>query len=329
MMSSSPPRVRRLAPADLDAVVAIDAASTGRPRRAYFERRLRAALAVPAEHVQVAVDDGDLAGYLLARHVSGEFGRDEPSLRLEVIGIRRDVRGRGQARAMLDEASCWAVARGAPLVRTQASWRDHELLRFFARAGFELSRNPVIDCDVAAAGGSFEGEEPTEAPPTREIAYSEAPPEGGLARDRVEVRILTRDDATAVARIDRLLTRRDRALYLTAAVREALEDSAVRVSLVALVDGAVAGYAMARTDYGDFGRLEPVAVLDAVGVDPRFGRRGVGRALLSQLFLNLGALRVERCETVAGRDNFDLLAFLYRAGFGASAALALQRPTAR
>lgn len=304
--------VRALAPTDLDAVVAIDAAIVGRSRRDYFERRLRAAIADPKLHVQFAADlDGALGGYVLARRLVGEFGRTEPSLRLEVIGARRDLRGRGVGRALMAALRSWAKAHGVALVRTQSSWRAHELLRFFASEGFELSRHQVIDCDVTAAARQFERDRDDDA---------------SLARDRVDVRLLTSADESAVARIDRHLTGYDRTEYLDTALREALEASAVRVSLSARVEGVIAGYAMARTDLGDYGRTEPVAVLDTIGVDPAFARRGVGAALLSQLLVNLSALRVERVETVVARENFDLLSFLYRAGFGPSQRLAFERP---
>ena len=79
---------------------------------------------------------------------------------------------------------------------------------------------------------------------------------------------------------------------------------------------------MASVDFGDFGRAEPVAVIDTIGVDPGFAGAGIGRALLSQLFANLEALRVERVATVVARDNFGLLEFFYRAGFGSSQRLA-------
>ncbi len=88
-----------------------------------------------------------------------------------------------------------------------------------------------------------------------------------------------------------------------AQLAESLDDSAIRVSLVARLDDTVVGYLMARTDLGDFGRAEPVAIIDTIGVDPEYAHRGVGHALLSQLFVNLGALHVERVETIlAPRD---------------------------
>jgi hypothetical protein len=78
------------------------------------------------------------------------------------------------------------------------------------------------------------------------------------------------------------------------------------------------GYLMARADLGDFGRTEPVAVIDTLGVDPGMHAPRRRPALLSQLFANLGALRVERVETVVPQRDLDLLGFLYATGFGAS-----------
>ena len=44
--------------------------------------------------------------------------------------------------------------------------------------------------------------------------------------------------------------------------------------------------------------------------------------MLSQLFVNLEALHVERVETVVAREHFELLEFFYNAGFGPSQRLA-------
>ena len=127
--------------------------------------------------------------------------------------------------------------------------------------------------------------------------------------------MLSQADLEGVARIDRRHTGRDRRGYLCRTVAEALADSALRVSLAARIDGALAGYVMARLDYGDFGRAEPVAVIDTIGVDPLRAHQGVGRALLSQLFANLAALGVERVETVVAPGDLGLMGFFYAAGF--------------
>lgn len=91
-------KIRQLARGDLDQVVALDAAITGRTRRAYFERRLAAALRQPELHVQFAAEEGKtLSGYALARVLEGEFGRSQPGLRLEMLGVAPQAQSRGMA----------------------------------------------------------------------------------------------------------------------------------------------------------------------------------------------------------------------------------------
>ncbi|MEI8257371.1 MAG: GNAT family N-acetyltransferase [Deltaproteobacteria bacterium] len=323
---------RRMTPADLDAVVAIDAAIVGRSRRGYFERRLQAALTDPKLHVQFAIDrEGTLAGYLLARRLVGEFGRTEPAVRLEVIGVRPGDQGLGLGDALLDTLASWAAEHEVRLIRTQASWRDHGMLRFFDHSGFDLARHQVMDCEVQVASRILDREPDesrnVESSPSREIDYGTPAADHyeTLARDRVDVRLLTIADAAEVARIDRHLTGRDRTTYIDLAVREAIEGSAVRVSLTARSGGLFVGFVMAKADFGDYGRTEPVAVIDILGVDPAFAHHGIGTALLSQLFVNLSALGVERVETIVSRENFNLLSFLYRVGFGPSQRLGFER----
>lgn len=314
---------RKLVREDLDRVVEIDALSSGGPRRAYFERRLRAALDAPELHVQFgAVRDHVLAGFMIARRMQGEFGRDEPALRIEVIDVHPDARHLGAALGLLAQLEAWCARHGFDQIRSQAHWKHHSVLEFFDRAGFAFGRNHVIDCEVhagrlVAAGGP---DAPAERGEGLEVDYSDpvANDYESLPRDRVDVRTLTAADSRDLARIDRRITGRERGAYLKQLVAEALNDSSIRVSLVARVDGIVRGFVMAKTDYGDFGRTEPVAVIDTIGVDPDAGRAGVGSALMSQLFVNLQALHVERVETLVARENLDLLNFLYRCGFGPS-----------
>ena len=318
-------KLRRLAPQDLDAVLDIDTQITGRSRRAYFERRLQAALRAPALHTQYAAEeDGVLEGYVLARRLEGEFGRAEPALQLEVISVRPREQGHGYGDALLGALQADARKHDLKELRTQASWKDHAMLSFLDHAGFKLGGNQVIDCEIYAGRIDGGDEDRVLAPELRhfsaEIDHSmpQANDFEALARDRVELRSLERSDLGEIVRIDRRIMSRDRSAYIGRIVDEALLDSDIRVSLVARQDQSATGYIMARVDFGDFGRTEPVAVIDTIGVDPGFTGTGIGRALLSQLFVNLEALRVERVATVIERDNFGLLGFFYRAGFGSS-----------
>ena len=320
-------QTRPLAARDLDAVVAIDTALVGRSRRAYFERRLAAAKRDPERHLQFAVDeDGAFAGFMLGRSLEGEFGRSEPELRFEAFGIKPAAQGRGLAAVISAAFEAEAAHRGLREIRTAALWREHELLRFLDHAGYRLGDSHVLDCSLHDA----ELGSPRERPLDREAQQGDPNDYGrpstndfeSVARDAAEVRLLTQADLEGIARIDRKITGRDRRGYLCRAYAETLADSALRVSLAACVDRSIAGFLMARLDYGDFGRAEPVAVIDTIGVDPLRLRQGMGRALLSQLFINLSALGVERVETVVAPGNLDLLGFFYSAGLRPSERLA-------
>jgi ribosomal protein S18 acetylase RimI-like enzyme len=331
-VAAGTPAVRALTPADLPAVVAIDAAIEGRARRAYVERRLAAAVREPLQHAQfAAVDERGLAGYLLARVLEGEFGRGDRGLRLELVGVRPDSAGHGIGRRLFDALVAWARRHGVRELRTAAAWNDHRMLRWIDAMGFALAPDHVVDCAVDGGARLPERDDALppdgEGAPGREVDFGA--PEGNdyerLARDAADVRTMRTEDLAAIARIDRAITGRERGDYLRAKLAETIDDSALRVSLTARRDGAIVGFLMARADLGDFGRIEPSAVIDTIGVDPEYAHRGVGHALLSQLCANLGALRIERVETVVAPRDLGLLGFLYDAGFAPAQRLAFVR----
>ena len=321
-------KTRPLAPSDLDAVVAIDAALTGRTRRAYFERRLAAALRQPALHLQFAADvDGALAGHALARMLEGEFGRTRPALRLEVISVARTAQDRGVGRALHGALEAAARKRSIGELRTAAPWRDSAMLRFLAGAGYALADDLVLDSalrenPLLARPESFSSPSRDKTGDPNDWSAPQANDFEQLARDVADVRLLSAKDIDDVVRIDQHVTGRDRRAYVQHALDEALRESGVRISLAARIDGVMAGYVMARADLGDFGRTEPVAVIDTLGVSPEYAHRGVGHALLQQLFLNLDALRIERVETLVAVRAAALLGFFLDAGFAPAQRLA-------
>ncbi len=171
---------------------------------------------------------------------------------------------------------------------------------------------------------------PTGAQPAHEVERDFSDPSGddfdALSRDKVPVRSMTADDLPAIMAIDRAITGEDRGAYLKHHVREALELSGIRVSLVAeQANGEPIGFMMARVDFGEFGRTEPEAVIDIIGVAPRHAHLGVGTALMSQLLANLGSLRVERVRTGVRWNDTALLHFMERCGFKPSQRLALRK----
>jgi len=326
--------IRPLSREDLPGVVEIDAALEGRSRRTYIERRLAAALREPALHAQFAAcDDAGLAGYILARVLQGEFGGSAPALRLELVGVRGELRRRGAGRQLLEALAQWAARHGIRELRTSAHWTNGQMLAWLATMDFRLAPELVLGLPVAQA--------PQPEPPaltladdgtsTREVDFGAR--EAGndrerMARERLEIRTMRPEDLHEILRIDRAVTGRSRGDYIAARLAEAMEDSTIRVSLAGRIDGAIVGFAMARADFGDFGRTQPVAVLDTIGVDPDYARRGFGRALLARLFDDVAQLQARRVETLVRVGNLELLGFFQRVGFAPSQRLAFVREAA-
>ena len=156
---------------------------------------------------------------------------------------------------------------------------------------------------------------------------TDRPLEPGLMdTDAIAVRALTADDLAAVVKIDAASMGRPREEYYRAKIHEACEETGgPRTSLVGEVDGHPVGFLLAKVYYGEFGQAEPVAVIDSVGVDPRFRGQHVGQALLRQLLMNLQALHIERVRTEVDWEQLDLLHFLQRNGFGPARRFCLER----
>lgn len=171
-------------------------------------------------------------------------------------------------------------------------------------------------------------DETPEMPHSGELDFSDP---GGddfeaLARDRIPTRSMEAGDLDDIVEIDRRVTGRDRRAYYERVMAQVMDEAGVRVSLVVERDGRVIGYVMARVDYGEFGRTEPVAVMDTIGIHPDFQHQEIGSALMSQLVANLAALMIERVRTVVPWENFALQGFLHRNGFAPAQRLALWCP---
>jgi ribosomal protein S18 acetylase RimI-like enzyme len=136
-----------------------------------------------------------------------------------------------------------------------------------------------------------------------------------LSSDDVLVRNLRPKDLDRVVDVDRRNAGRSRAKYFEVKLAQALADTGIQVSLAAELDGAFAGFLLARVYYGEFGATEQSAVLDTIGVHPAFQGRGVGQALLRQLRANLLALGIPTLRTEVAWQNQRLLSFFHREGF--------------
>ena len=141
--------------------------------------------------------------------------------------------------------------------------------------------------------------------------------------------VLVRDwrpsDLDAVVRIDARITGRSRPEYFQRKLEEAIRESAIRISLAAEVEGCFSGFLLGRMYYGEFGVPEPFATIDTIGVDPDFGGRKVGSALLDQLETNMRGIGVETIQTQVDWKYQELIGFLASRDFRPAPVLCLEK----
>jgi ribosomal protein S18 acetylase RimI-like enzyme len=148
---------------------------------------------------------------------------------------------------------------------------------------------------------------------------------GVLDTDPIQVRAMKAEDLESIVKIDEKIGGRSRRKYFEVKIASVLQETGVRISLVAETDGMVAGFLMGDVFYGEFGLPEPTATIDTLGVHPELRGRKVGKALMRQLAMNLHALGIEKVETIVGWDQWDLLRFLAHQGFEPAPRLCLRK----
>jgi len=142
----------------------------------------------------------------------------------------------------------------------------------------------------------------------------------------IVVRGLTPKDLDAVVAVDAKSTGRRREEYFRIKLQQNLAETGIKVSLAAEADGLFRGFLLARVYYGEFGTMEPVAVLDTLGVHPDTRGVGIGHALMEQLLINLAGLGVPTLRTEVAWEDTQLLAFFQRERFRPAARLCLELP---
>lgn len=340
-MSSKTLSYRMLETGDLDPIVELDRQSGGVSRYGFISKRLASQAQHPDAFISMAafMDDA-LVGFAFCHIIEGEFGGSERMAVLDAIGVHPDHQGHGAGHQVLDHLIAEIRERGGRELRTQARWNQRGLIDFFSSAGFSLAPRLILECGPETRADIRQVEDDSDKLETgssatnhglqdhaREIDFSDSSGDDfeALSRDRVPIRSLQAEDMDAVVRIDRKINGQDRTEYYRRRFSEVLEESGVRISLVAEMDDQVVGFIMARVDYGEFGRTDAVAVFDNIAVAPSARGHHVGPALMDQLLANLRTLRVEVARTEVEWDRFDMNRFLARCGFCPAEQVALSK----
>ncbi len=139
--------VRLMNDRDLEAVVAIDAAASGRRRPRYFELMLARAVKQAALQVSLAAEvDGHVVGFVIASLYYGEYGVSEPTASLDAIGVDKANRGQHVGQALLRQLRLNLSALRVTTLRTEVSWDNFDLLAFFRKEGFAPAPRICLDC---------------------------------------------------------------------------------------------------------------------------------------------------------------------------------------
>jgi len=130
-------RIRTVDELDISAIVSIDEKISGKYRPEVWERRIGYYLRRDPEASVVAEADGKVVGFMLGEVRSGEFGLEEPTGWIEVLGVDPAHRGKALGRRMAESMLEHFRRQGAHTVRTLVDDQAAELLEFFRSVGFE------------------------------------------------------------------------------------------------------------------------------------------------------------------------------------------------
>lgn len=136
-MTQTALNIRSLSELDLDDIVRIVEKTRDLYQPDLWEDRVTYYLRRDPEGSVVAEDDGKVVGFMLGDVRVGEFGIEEPTGWIEVIGVDPDAAGRGIGRALGDAMLERFKARGVRRVRTMVDASMPEVERFFTALGFE------------------------------------------------------------------------------------------------------------------------------------------------------------------------------------------------
>ena len=130
--------IRPLDELDISDIVRIDEKILGSYRPEVWERRIGYYLRRDPESSVVAEVDGKVAGFMLGEVRSGEFGLEEPTGWIEVLGVDPDQQGKAIGRRLAEAILEHFRQRGAHSVRTLVDEeKQGDIQRFFGALGFE------------------------------------------------------------------------------------------------------------------------------------------------------------------------------------------------
>lgn len=143
----------------------------------------------------------------------------------------------------------------------------------------------------------------------------------------ITIRLMKAEDFVAVVAIDEKVLKTSRQEYYRIKFAKIFESSVyLPVSLVAETEeGTVVGFVMGELYMGEYGIYQEEATMDTIGVDPEYGRKGIGKQLMDEFVEHLRKLGVQRVNTLVGWDDSELIQFFAANQFSPSKTINLER----
>ena len=130
-------QIRMLEDTDIGGITSLDEKIGGEYRPEVWESRIGYYLRRDPEALVVAEADGRIVGFMLGEVRSGEFGLEEPTGWVEVLGVDPECRGQAVGRRMAERMLSHFRSQGATTVRTLVDETMGDIAEFFNRLGFE------------------------------------------------------------------------------------------------------------------------------------------------------------------------------------------------
>lgn len=132
--------------------------------------------------------------------------------------------------------------------------------------------------------------------------------------EKVKIRTLKKEDLNAIVEIDQKVLGENRRNYWERKL-ESMNHQSSQISLVAEMEGKVAGFILGDISGWEFGVPETIGWIDTLGVDPDHQKKGLATALARALIQNLRTLGVKTLYTLVSWNDWDLLQFFHAMGF--------------
>jgi ribosomal protein S18 acetylase RimI-like enzyme len=137
MKEPDSPVVRSLQDTDLGGITALDEKLGNGYRPDVWEARVGYYLRRDPESSAVAEVGDNLVGFMLGEVRSGEFGLEQPTGWIEVMGVDPALRGRSIGRMLAEHVLEHFRLQGARIVRTLVDEEMEGIAGFFTALGFE------------------------------------------------------------------------------------------------------------------------------------------------------------------------------------------------